>query len=49
MRTADILKFGASDDRWRLRVGDFRAILRIDQSEGVIYALRVTHRKEAYR
>lgn len=36
-------------DQWRLRVGDFRVTLRIDQTGGVIYALRVMHRKEAYR
>lgn len=49
MRNADIVKIKACEDRWRLRVGDFRVILRIDQAEGVIYALRVIHRKEAYR
>ncbi|MDR3553864.1 MAG: type II toxin-antitoxin system RelE/ParE family toxin [Syntrophobacteraceae bacterium] len=49
MRAADVLKIKGQADRWRLRVGDFRVILRIDQAEGVIYALRVVHRKEAYR
>ena len=49
MRTADVLKIKGGKDRWRLRVGDFRVILRIDQAEGVIYALRIIHRKEAYR
>ncbi len=49
MRAADIVKIKGSNDRWRLRVGDFRVILRIDQAEGVIYALRVMHRRDAYR
>ncbi len=49
MRTADVLKIKGRKDRWRLRVGDFRVILRIDLAERVIYALRVMHRREAYR
>lgn len=44
-----LVKIEGKVDRWRLRVGDFRIILRIDQGEGIIYALRVMHRREAYR
>jgi len=44
-----LVKLTTKDDRWRLRVGDHRVIFRIDQAEGVIYALRIMHRKEAYR
>lgn len=44
-----LVKLKAKDDRWRLRVGDYRVIFRIDQAEGVIYAVRVMHRKEVYR
>ncbi len=44
-----LVKLEGKVDRWRLRVGDFRVMLRIDQAKGVIYALRVMHRKEAYR
>ncbi len=41
MRTADVLKIKGRKDGWRLRVGDFRVILRIDQAEGVIYVYPV--------
>lgn len=44
-----LVKLRTQDDAWRLRVGDWRAILRIDQDEGVIYVDRIKHRKEAYR
>lgn len=49
LRAADVLKIKGQADMWHLRVGDFPVILRIDQAEDVIYALRVMHRKEAYR
>lgn len=44
-----LVKLKTKGDRWRLRVGDWRVILRVDQAEGVIYAPRIMHRKEAYR
>lgn len=46
---SDIKKIKAQTDRWRLRVGDWRVILKIDQAEGVIYVLAIKHRSEAYR
>jgi mRNA interferase RelE/StbE len=42
------LRTGGSP-KWRLRVGVFRVILDIDTKEGIIYVLRVGHRKDVYR
>ena len=37
-------------DKWRLRVGIYRVILKIGENGKItVYALRVLHRKEAYR
>ena len=36
-------------DTWRIRIGDWRAIYRIDDEERVVTVLHVFHRKEAYR
>ncbi|WP_420796002.1 type II toxin-antitoxin system RelE family toxin [Desulforamulus profundi] len=32
-----------------MRVGNYRVIMRIKGSEVVIYALRILHRREAYK
>ncbi|HAF49932.1 MAG TPA: hypothetical protein DCL04_02330 [Synergistaceae bacterium] len=48
-QAVDLKKLHGNLKRWRLRVGDWRVILRIDQEQGVIYALRIRHRREAYR
>ena len=48
-QAVDLKKLHGNPKRWRLRVGDWRVILRIDQEQGVIYALRIRHRREAYR
>jgi mRNA interferase RelE/StbE len=34
---------------FRLRVGDWRAIYRVDANVVTVYLLRVAHRREAYR
>lgn len=36
-------------DLWRIRVGDFRIIYTIKDSELVMLALRIAHRSTAYR
>ena len=46
---ADVKKLGGRGDEWRLRVGRWRVILRLDNAAGTIYALRVLPRSEAYR
>ena len=34
---------------WRMRIGDFRMIARIEDAEGLMLVLRVGHRREIYR
>lgn len=36
-------------DLWRIRVGDFRIIYTIKDSELVVLVLRIAHRSTAYR
>lgn len=48
-QAADLKKLKGSRDMWRLRVGDWRIILRLDREQGVLYVLRIRHRREAYR
>ncbi len=35
-------------DFWRYRVGDYRVICKIEESEFVVLVVRVAHRKEVY-
>lgn len=37
------------EDGYRIRVGDYRILYRIDDSAKAIYTYRVKHRKEVYR
>lgn len=37
------------DEGYRLRIGDYRILYRIDDKERVIYLYRIKHRREAYR
>ncbi|MBE3582467.1 MAG: type II toxin-antitoxin system RelE/ParE family toxin [Thermoanaerobacteraceae bacterium] len=48
-QSVDLKKLKGIPDMWRLRVGDWRVILRFDRKQGVLYLLRVRHRGEAYR
>lgn len=48
-QAADLKKLKGSQDMWRLRVGDWRVVLRLDREQGILYVLRVRHRREAYR
>ena len=45
----DIKKLKGIEDAWRLRVGDYRVIMAIEEGKAVILALRVGHRREIYR
>jgi len=45
---ADLKKLQGVNDLWRLRVGDWRILLRFNDNRIIIYALRVNHRREAY-
>ena len=45
----DIKKLRGRQDQWRLRVGDWRAIITFADRGRIIRVLRVLHRREAYR
>ena len=38
-----------ADDGYRLRVGDYRVLYRVEDRARVVYIYRVKHRKEVYR
>lgn len=40
--------FGSKND-WRIRVGDYRVVYKIDDKQGIIKVMRIRHRREAYR
>lgn len=45
----DIIKLTGSPE-YRIRIGDYRILIEISQEEIItVYALRVLHRREAYR
>ena len=39
----------SSSDRWRIRVGEYCVIYRIDNTAGEVVVLRIAHRRQAYR
>lgn len=47
-KTVDLKKLQGEVDSWRLRVGNYRVIMRISPKEETIYVLRVRHRRDAY-
>ena len=48
-QAVDLKKLKGSQDIWRLRVGDWRVILRLDRGQGTLYVLRIRNRRDAYR
>lgn len=46
---ADIKKLAGHEDRYRLRVGDYRVIYEIRDGQLVILVVGVGHRREIYR
>ena len=44
-----LTKLRGRQDQWRLRVGDWRAIITFADRGSIIRVLRVLHRREAYR
>jgi mRNA interferase RelE/StbE len=42
-------KLTGSDDLWRIRVGDYRVLYAIDDTERLVDIIAVRHRKDAYR
>jgi mRNA interferase RelE/StbE len=47
-RPRGCLKLSGSDDYWRIRVGEYRVLYSIDDSELLIDVVAVRHRKDAY-
>jgi mRNA interferase RelE/StbE len=45
----EVLKGTKLGDFWKYRVGDYRVIARIEDSEVIIIIVRVGNRKEVYR
>ena len=48
-RPHGVTKLSGSSDRWRIRVGDYRVIYRIDDAAREVSVLRIAHRRQAYR
>ena len=42
-------KLTATDNDWRIRVGDYRVIYEIDDAVQVLRVNRIRHRREVYR
>ena len=38
-----------AEEGYRIRIGDYRVLYRIDDKNKVIYIYRIKHRKESYR
>lgn len=48
-RPAGVRKLTGAEDAYRLRVGDYRIIYQIADNVLTVLAVRVRHRKDAYR
>jgi len=42
-------KIQGADDLWRIRVGDYRVLYRIQDARLIIEVVTVRHRRDAYR
>ncbi|MFQ5421841.1 MAG: type II toxin-antitoxin system RelE/ParE family toxin [Anaerolineae bacterium] len=48
-RPSSVVKLKGAVNRWRIRVGNYRVIYRIDDDEKLVVVLVVAHRREVYR
>ena len=48
-RPTGVVKLKGAANRWRIRVGNYRVIYRIDDDGALVVALVIAHRREAYR
>jgi len=39
----------SADEKYRVRVGDYRILYQIEDKQLIIYVVKVRHRKEVYR
>lgn len=42
-------KLSDRDNSYRIRVGDYRILYRMDVFENIIWVVRIAHRREVYR
>ncbi|KOU05202.1 addiction module toxin RelE [Streptomyces sp. NRRL F-2295] len=45
----DVKPLQGHDARWRLRVGDYRAVYTVEDGRLIVWVLAVGHRREIYR
>lgn len=48
-RPAGCRKLAASNNLWRLRVGDYRVVYSMDDAKHVVDIIAIRHRRDAYR
>lgn len=48
-RPTGAAKLTGGNDRWRIRIGDYRVIYTIEDHAHLITVLRIAHRREVYR
>jgi len=47
-RPSGCKKMQGGDKEWRIRIGDFRAVYTIDDTQQLVEVTRIRHRKEVY-
>lgn len=48
-RPPRVKKLAGTADLWRIRVGEYRIVYRIDDARRLVDITRIRHRKEVYR
>ncbi len=48
-RPHGIAKLAGTSNTWRVRIGEYRILLDIDDTAKTVLVLRIAHRREAYR
>lgn len=48
-RPLGVSKLAGGNNRWRIRVGDYRVIYAIEDDTRLITVFRIAHRREVYR
>ncbi|MCC6580112.1 MAG: type II toxin-antitoxin system RelE/ParE family toxin [Phycisphaeraceae bacterium] len=48
-RPAGVRKLTGADDLWRIRVGDYRVVYRIEDHRLLVLVVRIAHRRDIYR
>lgn len=48
-RPEGVRKLSGSEDKYRIRVGDYRILYQIKDRELIVLVVRIAHRRDAYR